>query len=392
MITTTKLKMHTVKDLAEMARKKGVSGWHSMRKDQLIKALAKYAKSSDPDLAKRAGANGSSKSATAVLVHSNGKLNGNGKANGNGKLNGNGETARRAKATRIQNRLRQIKEKLSHFKDLAFRTPADGSGHARDRLVVMVRDSYWLHAYWEIRRASIERAKVAMGQHWHGARPVLRVHEVGADGSTSSARRVVRHIDVHGGVNNWYVDVQDPPKTYQLDIGYLSTCGKFYALARSNVVHTPVVAPGDAFDCNWTDVTKDCDRIYAMSGGYSNENGNGELREVLEEHAERSMGPPLSSRLATGVVFTRHREFQFDVDAELVVFGAADPTSRVTLRGEPVQLQPDGSFVVRFSLPDRRQVLPIVASSADGAEQRTIVLAVERNTKVMEPVTRESSD
>ena len=88
----------------------------------------------------------------------------------------------------------------------------------------------------------------------------------------------------------------------------------------------------------------------------------------------------------------RHHEFQFDVDAELVVFGAADPNSHVTLRGEPVRLQPDGSFMVRFSLPDRRQVLPIVASSADGAEERTIVLAVERNTKVMEPVTRESSD
>jgi hypothetical protein len=31
----------------------------------------------------------------------------------------------------------------------------------------------------------------------------------------------------------------------------------------------------------------------------------------------------------------------------------------------------------------------MVASSRDGAEQRTIVLAVDRNTKVMEPVTNE---
>jgi uncharacterized protein len=42
--------------------------------------------------------------------------------------------------------------------------------------------------------------------------------------------------------------------------------------------------------------------------------------------------------------------------------------------------------------PNRRQVLPVVASSKDGAEQRTIVLAVERNTKVMETVHRDSSD
>jgi len=49
-------------------------------------------------------------------------------------------------------------------------------------------------------------------------------------------------------------------------------------------------------------------------------------------------------------------------------------------------LQSDGSFRMRFTLPNRRQVLPVVASSGDGVQQRTIVLAVERNTKVMEPV------
>jgi hypothetical protein len=31
----------------------------------------------------------------------------------------------------------------------------------------------------------------------------------------------------------------------------------------------------------------------------------------------------------------------------------------------------------------------VVASSSDGVEQHTIVLAVDRNTKVMEPVIRE---
>ena len=52
-------------------------------------------------------------------------------------------------------------------------------------------------------------------------------------------------------------------------------------------------------------------------------------------------------------------------------------------------LRPDGSFTVRMSLPDRRQVIPVIASSPDGVEQRTIILAVERNTKVLEPVIRD---
>ena len=40
-------------------------------------------------------------------------------------------------------------------------------------------------------------------------------------------------------------------------------------------------------------------------------------------------------------------------------------------------------------LPDRRQVIPVIASSPDGVEQRTIILAVERNTKVLERVIRD---
>ena len=54
-----------------------------------------------------------------------------------------------------------------------------------------------------------------------------------------------------------------------------------------------------------------------------------------------------------------------------------------------MQLRSDGTFAVRLSLPDRRQVIPIVVSSVDGVEQRTVILAVERNTKRMEPVVRD---
>ena len=40
-MTTTSLKSHTVRDLAAMAKRKKVAGWHMMRKDELIEALVK---------------------------------------------------------------------------------------------------------------------------------------------------------------------------------------------------------------------------------------------------------------------------------------------------------------------------------------------------------------
>jgi hypothetical protein len=364
----TKLKSQTAKTLAEMAKRKGVPGWHSMRKEELVRALLKQVKAA-------------------------GKTNGTRNGDSGGHASRPQPLAKRSAV--VERRLNQIKSKLAESKDLALRTAVERNGHAKDRLVVIVRDAYWLHVYWELTRPTVERARAAMGQHWHGARPVLRLHEVTADGTTSSARRVVRHIEIHGGVNNWYIDVPNPPKSYQLDIGYLAPCGKFYALARSNVVTTPTVPAGQTFDQNWADIAKDYDRIYAMSGGYAEANSGGELREVFEEHLRRPMGPPIMTRLGINGMNGSNgngsqRSMHFEVDAELVVFGAAEPGSHVTVRGEPVRVESDGSFVVRYNLPDRRQVLPIVAASGDGGEQRTIVLAVERNTKVMEPVVRES--
>ena len=64
----------------------------------------------------------------------------------------------------------------------------------------------------------------------------------------------------------------------------------------------------------------------------------------------------------------------------------------MTLQGEPVKLRPDGTFTMRFSLPDSRQIIPAVATSPDGVEERTIVLAVERNTKQLEPMILEGNE
>ena len=77
------------------------------------------------------------------------------------------------------------------------------------------------------------------------------------------------------------------------------------------------------------------------------------------------MTSPSSASYGDGVsgLLATPRRLKFDVDAELIVFGSTKPNARVTLRGEPVKLRADGSFTVRMSLPNQRQVIPVVASS-----------------------------
>ena len=79
---------------------------------------------------------------------------------------------------------------------------------------------------------------------------------------------------------------------------------------------------------------------------------------------------------------------EFKVDAHLVIHGATDSNANLTIKGAPVPINDDGSFVLRMELPEKRQVLPIIASSFDGTQQRTTVLAIERNTKTLEPLHR----
>ena len=417
-MTAETLSNYSAKDLAQLAKRRGVHGWHAMRKDQLVRALMRLA---------RKAAQGRRVAATA-------SRRSNGAASGSRKLpprtNRVAGPSLKAPAQNVQpqksvspkvppqkvppqkaqpqngagrRRLLAAQTKFHQYKDLG-QTPissangangrAKSHAAARDRLVVMVRGPFWLHAYWELSRHGVSRAQAALGQEWHAAKPTLRLFEVSAGATTNTSEAPVRDVEIHGGVNNWYIDVKNPPRAYRLDIGYLAPSGKFFALARSNVVTTPKAAASDALDENWIEVAENFDKIYAMSGGYAAQGANTELQELFEERLRRPMGSPLVTQFGAGVeaLLPKKRGFSFEVDAELLVFGSTHPDAHVTLQGEPVKLRPDGTFTMRFSLPNCRQVIPAVACSRDGFEQRTVVLAVERNTKTMEPLLRDGSE
>jgi len=363
-MTVDALKGCNKKHLARLAKDRGIVGWHAMRKDQLIRALSlpRPSATAAKSRAKPKPAGPPARRAGTAARASDAP--------------GNGHAAPLASPHPI----------------MSPPVPALDHAHQKDRIIVLTRASYWLHAYWELSRTTLARAQAALGQEWHTARPILRLMDVSSEDTTSATERHVRDIPIHGGVNNWYIDVLEPPRSYRIDVGYLSRRGKFYVLARSNVVTTPKVGVADPLDENWLDVQKQFDRIEnpATTGGGSHGAGAAiDLRDLFEERLRR----PLNSLSLHGPVpSSLGRAFHFQIDAELIVYGSTEPNARVTLQGEPVQLRPDGTFTVRFSLPDSRQIIPAVAASADGTEERTIVLAVERNTKELEPMIHDNNE
>src|SRR5262249_40463937 len=185
-------------------------------------------------------------------------------------------------------------------KDIAPPKPVP-TGPTKDRILLMVPDPYWLHAYWELTTQSVQRAEAALKQDWHGARPIIRLFDVTSQDTTSPSETPVRDIFIQTGCNNWYIDVPQPPRTYRADIGYLSRRGEFFVLARSNQVTPPRAGSTEALDVGWTDLdAKKAERILAMSSGFETSDGDPELKRYLEEKLRRPMGAPKDTAFGTG--------------------------------------------------------------------------------------------
>ncbi len=88
----------------------------------------------------------------------------------------------------------------------------------------------------------------------------------------------------------------------------------------------------------------------------------------------------------------QQRGFWFNVNAELIVYGATEPDAEVHIGGRHIQLRPDGTFSYRFALPDGDYQLPATATSADGAEQRAADLRFARHSTYHGEVTAHPQD
>ena len=173
---------------------------------------------------------------------------------------------------------------------------ANGRSVHRDKITVLVRDSFWLQACWEIKRKSVVRAQAAMMEHWHTARPVIRVYEVEDASKTTNSARIVRDIEVHGGVTTWYINVSNPPGQYRIELGYLASNGEFHALCRSNIVTTPVPGSSESIDTHWDDIADNYERVYVQSGGQKGSTGSSDLKDLFEKRLNRPIGESVVSR------------------------------------------------------------------------------------------------
>ncbi|MCX5749136.1 MAG: DUF4912 domain-containing protein [Candidatus Saganbacteria bacterium] len=264
------------------------------------------------------------------------------------------------------------------FEDKGYELPA---GYGDARITLMVRDPYWIHAYWELADWKLEELKSMMGHdNFSRSKKMLRVYDVTDIKFTGVNANKSYDIDVSHDARNWYINPGDPNRSYCVDIGFLDPHGKFFVAARSNVVSTPRDSMSDVIDEEW--LTIDWERMYALSGGFGIGKSSGEIKELLKKRLREEMSSGFMGW--SGSITARPekaKDFWLVANTELIVYGATEPDAKVSIQGLPVKLRHDGTFSMRFALPDGRQEIPIEAISRDGNLKRSIHKTVEKRTK-----------
>jgi hypothetical protein len=246
-------------------------------------------------------------------------------------------------------------------------------------VVLLVRDPYWIYAYWDFREElKAELSRTFAG--WEKVPLTLRVYNLSRR-QPGTGEPEFFDISINHLANNWYINVGEPDKEYQVDLGYYTLDGKFHTLARSNKVTTPRDSVSPVIDEEWMIVEEKFRRLYRLASGAGWGESSVELVESLIKRLEREAGSGVVSSISSPVgVRPRERRFWLVLDAELIVYGATEPDASLTLQGRPVNLRPDGTFTVRMALPDGTQTIPVTAVSRDGGETITITTQVTRET------------
>lgn len=253
-----------------------------------------------------------------------------------------------------------------------------------DRLVLLIRDPYWCFAYWDLspeKQSQIIRERQgAPGR----VRLILRVYDVTQIEFTGFNAHRTLDIEVTDEASNWYINVWAADRAYCVDLGLLFPDGRFLTLLRSNVVITPRDTTSDVVDEEWMVVDETFNRLYRAAGAGDIGRSSEAITKYMLKRiwAEASSGGLASMGSEGGRPKPRVSEdFWLVVNTELIVYGATEPTAQVTIQGEPLKLNPDGTFSVRYALPDGKQVIPVKAVNAGGTQERKITPVVEKSTQ-----------
>ncbi|MFW5782200.1 MAG: DUF4912 domain-containing protein [Candidatus Muiribacteriaceae bacterium] len=277
--------------------------------------------------------------------------------------------------------------------DSAKRRPAESNNdlpreYGDTKVVALVRDPLWLHAYWEIGSGKIHDLKNMLGEQYDSSSYVLRVHDVSGIDFNGDNSTSYFDITLETDSRSWYINVGNPDREYIIELGMLTPEGQFILIARSNRVKTPRNSISNNIDEKWMMVEEAYSKILEMSGsgevGKASADIMGQITKRIFHDMNMSSGT-LSS-MGSGAVAGKKEsgekdDFWFKVATELIIYGETQADAEVTVNGNRIELRPDGSFTLRYELPDGDHEFPIKAVSANKKHEKGADIKVGKETE-----------
>jgi ABC-type phosphate transport system substrate-binding protein len=274
-------------------------------------------------------------------------------------------------------------------------------GYGESRIVLLPRDPHWAYAYWDIANAQKEEAR-----RQGGTQLALRFYDVTDIDMEQQIPHSLQQYTCDEMARDWYLLVPMSDRDYVVEIGYFTSDARWLMLARSTPVHVPPLYPSDwdsdrFVNLGWNetlggtalvDLGPPPARGTAGTGPVVGLSPLAEAQRVAGSIFGSMQQVPLSSYVypsgmgMSGAGFSasmppiKPGKFWLVADAELIVYGATDPTASLMIAGEPVSLNPDGTFRLHVSFPDGVLDYPIWAVSADGEHTRSIHMQFTRET------------
>jgi len=297
--------------------------------------------------------------------------------------------------------LSQAQPEESAPQQAALLSSAEAAAEAPSQVTFLPRDPQWAYVFWSISGADQDRAAAAGAQQL-----CLRVEDVTGLPLGAAHPHTLQELVVQASATEWYLPVPLCDRDYRVELGYRLGAGGWLPLAVSSVARVPADGPSavvaDAFVPFSLEgpigvVSQpvvhssgvEHERLYQLaSAGSPRSRRIGS--EVLHEHDFDSdqagllnasgAGLWASGRSESGRGYVRQRSFWLVADAELIVYGATEPSASLFIGDQQIPLEADGTFRVQVPFRDGEQLYPIRAIAADGEQERSIRMEFERRT------------
>ncbi len=274
---------------------------------------------------------------------------------------------------------------------------------SQTKVVFLPRDPEWAYVFWEISDQDRSNA-----QSQGANRLCLRLADVTDRNNGETNPGTLQEVVVDSHSTEWYLPIPLGGRDYKVELGY-RIGHKWMSLAHSSSAKVPSLHPSDQILDQFVPFSLEApvsssepkqqsiseekpdsglhERLYqsATTKFRTRRIGSEEFQESSPGNLNNESGVGLwtSGLNESGVgVVSPARSFWLVADAELIVYGATDPSAKLFIEDEEVPLANDGTFRLQVPFRDGMQNYSIKAVDQDGIDSRNITMKFERVTPV----------